>query len=48
MDLAAIIVAIGGVVSAIATPLAAWFAYNQYTKNKMTDLKVEQYKKEQE
>lgn len=29
-------------------PLAAWFAYNQYTKNKTTDLKIEKYKKEQE
>lgn len=47
-NLPAIIVAIGGVISAIATPLAAWFAYNQYTKNKMTDLKVEQYKKDME
>ena len=43
-NLPAIIVAIGGVISAIATPLAAWFAYNQYTKNKLTDLKVERYK----
>jgi len=43
-----ILVAIGGIISAIATPLAAWFAYNQYTKNKTTDLKIEQYKKEQE
>lgn len=43
-----IIIAIGGVVSAIATPLAAWFAYNQYTKNKLTDLKIEQYKQQEE
>lgn len=47
-DINSIIVAIGGVISAIATPLAAWFAYNQYTKNKMTDLKVEQFKQEAE
>lgn len=30
------------IISAIGTIIAAWFAYNQYTKNKITDLKVEQ------
>ena len=30
------------------TLLAAYFAYNQYTKNKLTDLKVEYFKKEEE
>ncbi len=36
------------IISAIGTILAAWFAYNQYTKNKLTDLKIEQYKKDEE
>lgn len=36
------------IISAIGTIVAAFFAYNQYTKNKLTDLKIEQYKREQE
>lgn len=36
------------IISAIGTIIAAWFAYNQYTKNKITDLKVEQMRTEQE
>lgn len=36
------------IISAMGTIVAAFFAYNQYTKNKMTDLKVEQYKKDME
>lgn len=36
------------IISAIGTIIAAWFAYNQYTKNQLTDLKVEQFKAEQE
>ena len=36
------------IISAIGTIVAAFFAYNQYTKNKLTDLKVEQYKRDQE
>lgn len=28
--------------------MAAWFAYNQYTKNKLTDLKIERWKKEEQ
>ena len=47
-NLPEIIVAIGGIISAIATPLAAWFAYNQYSKNKLTDLKIERYKQQEE
>jgi hypothetical protein len=39
MDIAAIISAIGAII-------AAFFTYNQYTRNKLTDLKVEQMKKE--
>ncbi len=36
------------IISAIGTIVAAWFAYNQYSKNKMTDLKIEQYKQNEE
>ena len=39
---------IANLVSALGTLAAAYFAYNQYTKNKMTDLKVEYFKKEEE
>lgn len=35
-------------VSAIGTIAAAWFAYNQYSKNKFTDVKIEQWKKDEE
>lgn len=33
---------IAAIISAIGTILVAWFAYNQKTKDKMTDLKIEQ------
>lgn len=36
------------IISAIGTIIAAWFAYNQYTKNKLTDLKIEQFKRDEE
>lgn len=36
------------IISAIGTVIAAWFAYNQYSKNKLTDLKIEKWKKEEE
>ena len=36
------------IISAIGTIIAAWFAYNQYAKNKMTDLKIETFKQEEE
>lgn len=36
------------IISAIGTILAAWFAYNQYTKNKLTDLKIEKFRKDEE
>jgi hypothetical protein len=39
---------LANVVSACGTVIAAYFAYNQYTKNKITDLKVEYFKKEEE
>ena len=32
----------------MGTIAAAWFAYNQYTKNKFPDLKIEQFKKYEE
>lgn len=36
------------IIAALGTIVSAFFSYNQYTKNKMTDLKVEQYKKDME
>lgn len=39
---------LANVLSACGTIVAAYFAYNQYTKNKLTDLKVEYFKKEEE
>lgn len=36
------------IITALGTIIMAWFAYNQYTKNKMTDLKIEQYKQQME
>ena len=33
------------IISAIGTIIAAWFAYNQYAKNKFTDLKIEKFKR---
>lgn len=34
------------IISAIGTIIAAWFAYNQYAKNKLTDMKVERMQAE--
>lgn len=39
---------LSAVISSLGAIIAAWFSYNQYTRNKMTDLKVEQFKKEEE
>lgn len=39
---------IAAIISAIGTIIVAWFAYNQKTKDKMTDLKIEKYKHEEE
>ena len=39
---------IANIISAAGTIAAAWFAYNQYTRNKMTDLKVDVFKREEE
>lgn len=36
------------ILSAIAAIITAYFTYNQYTKNKMTDLKIEQFKMAEE
>lgn len=36
------------IISAIGTIIAAWFAYNQYAKNKLTDLKIDRFKIEEE
>ena len=41
MDIAQIITALGVII-------AAWFSYNQYTKNKTTDAKIEQWKREEQ
>lgn len=38
---------IPAIISALGTIIAAWFAYNQYAKNKMTDLKIEKWKEEE-
>lgn len=39
---------IPSIISAIGVIVAAFFSYNQYAKNKMTDLKIEQWKKREE
>lgn len=36
------------IISALGTIIAAWFAYNQYSKNKLTDLKIEKFRKDEE
>lgn len=38
---------IANIISAIGVIIAAWFSYNQYTRNKMTDLKVEDFKRKE-
>ena len=35
------------IISALGTIIAAWFAYNQYSKNKLTDLKIEKFKRDE-
>lgn len=35
------------IISALGTIIAAYFAYNQYTKNKLTDMKVKRLEEEQ-
>lgn len=36
------------VISALGAIIAAWLSYNQYAKNKFTDLKVERYRREEQ
>lgn len=36
------------IITAIGTLILGWFTYNQYTKNKMTDLKIEQLRSDNE
>ena len=36
----------GAVMGCVSTVVCAWLAYNQKTKDKMTDLKIEQYRKD--
>ena len=36
---------IAPIISAIAAIIAGWFAYNQKTKDKMTDLRIEQMRR---
>lgn len=38
----------GEILGTVSAMFAAWLAYNQERHNKMTDLKIEQYKKEEE
>lgn len=45
MDIASIIESIGSLFGVFATVFTGWFAYNQYTKNKKTDFKLEQMRK---
>lgn len=37
-----------GLIGAIGCIVAGWFSYNQYAHNKITDLKIEQFKKDEE
>ena len=39
---------IPAIISSIAVILSAWFSYNQYAKNKLTDLKIEKWKAEED
>lgn len=39
---------IAAIISALGTIIAAVLSYNQYSKNKMTDLKIEKFKRDEE
>ena len=39
---------IAAIISAVGTIIVAWFAYNQKTKDKMTDMKIERYRQEEQ
>lgn len=47
-DLPSVIGAIGGILATVSTFYTAYLGYNQYTRNKLTDLKIEQWKKDEE
>lgn len=38
---------IAAIVASVATIITAWLAYNQYSHNQMTDLKIEKFKQEE-
>lgn len=48
IDIPALIGAIGGIVGSIGALTAAYFNYNQHTKNKRTDAKIELWKRQTE
>ena len=48
IDLANVITAIGGLIGAVGGVYSIWTKFNQDAKNKMTDLKIEQFRKEEE
>lgn len=37
---------LANIINALGTIILAWFTYNQYTKNKVTDYKIEKFKNE--
>ena len=47
MDISSVMEYLPAIISAAGTIIAAWFAYNQYSKNKLTDLMIEQFKSEE-
>ena len=48
IDLANVITAIGGLIGAVGGVYSIWTKFNQDAKNKMTDRKIEQFRKEEE
>lgn len=48
VDLASVITAIGGLIGAVGGVYSYWCKFHQDEKNKMTELKIEQYKKQEE
>lgn len=48
LNIPALIGAIGGIVGSIGALIAAYLNYNQHTKNKMTDAKIEMWKRQTE
>lgn len=39
---------VASIISAVGAIAAGWFSYNQYAHNKITDLKIDQFKKDEE